>query len=88
VAPRALLDTQGLEDQWASPPDARRTHDAAMPVFALLSAPDKQAIHYRPGKHEHNTEDWSALLDFADFVFEEKPTTRDFDMQATTRGAQ
>lgn len=83
IAPRALLDTQGLEDEWASPVDARRTHDAAMPVFALLGAADKQAIHYRPGKHEHNEQDWSALLDFADFVFKEKPTTRNFDMQPT-----
>ena len=85
VAPRALIDTQGLGDEWASPPDARRTHDAAQPVFALLGAPEKQAFHHRPGPHEHNVEDWSALLDFADRVFADKPTTRNLDMRPPTQ---
>jgi hypothetical protein len=87
VAPRALLDTEGLEDLWANPPGARQMHDAALPVFALLGAADHAAIHFRPGKHEHNAEDWTALLDFADRVFKQKPTTRNFDMRPTTQPA-
>ncbi|MEO6435004.1 MAG: hypothetical protein ABIP55_04490 [Tepidisphaeraceae bacterium] len=88
VAPRALLDTQGSQDEWSSPLDARRTHDAGMPVFALLGAAEKQAIHYRPGKHEHSVEDWTALLDFADVIFFNKPTTRPFDARPTPQRAQ
>src|SRR5688572_3709952 len=84
VAPRALLDTEGLDDLWASPSGARITHDAAKRVYDFLNASDRVAIHYRPGRHAHNVEDWAALLDFADKVFRNKPTTRPLDMRPTS----
>ena len=37
-------------------------------------------IHWRPGKHEHNLTDWTALLDFADAQFSPgKPPAQNFD---------
>ena len=84
-APRAVLDTEGLEDHWANPTGARVTHDAAKPVFELHGAADKLAIHYRPGPHRHDPEDWAALLDFADYVFKGIKPARDFDMRPTNR---
>ena len=41
--------------------------------------PDKIGIVYREGKHEHNADDWNALLDFADQTFFNKKVTRDFN---------
>lgn len=38
VAPRALIDTQGLQDKWANPGNAHRALKAADPVYKLLGA--------------------------------------------------
>ncbi len=67
VAPRALLSTEALGDRWANPAGTLQTHAAAREVFRLLSAEQQIAICYRDGGHDHNLEDWSALLDFADW---------------------
>ena len=80
-APRALLDTEGVEDLWANPIGARVTHDASKPVFKMLGAEDKIAIHYRPGPHRQDVEDWTAFLDFADHVFKGVKPARNFDQQ-------
>ena len=78
VAPRALLETQALEDQWANPQGAQTTHQAAKVVYDFLGAGDKIGIAYRPGGHAHLLADWEALLDFADHQFFGKPVTRSF----------
>jgi len=39
VAPRALIDTEGIQDKWASPDGALRALRAADPVYKLLGAP-------------------------------------------------
>lgn len=79
VAPRALLSTDALGDHWANPPGTQATYLAVMPVFEFLGVPQKNGIHYREGKHEHNAEDWNALLDFADLQFFGKPSQRAFN---------
>jgi hypothetical protein len=79
VAPRALLDTEGINDVWANPRGAYRTHAAAKKVYEFLQVPGKIAIHYRPGGHEHNLVDWTALLDFADEVFFQKRSDNDWN---------
>src|SRR5688572_30578305 len=78
-APRALLSTEALGDLWANPEGTRQTHLAAKEVYKFLGAPDRIAIHYREGKHEHNPDDWNVLLDFADQVFFNKKSQRDWD---------
>lgn len=65
VAPRALITTEALGDLWANPSGSQATHDAAVPVFTLLGVPDRIAIHFREGGHEHNLDDWRVLLRFA-----------------------
>lgn len=79
VAPRALLSTDALGDHWANPPGTQATFLAAMPVFEFLKVPGKNGIHYREGKHEHNAEDWTALLDYADLQFFGKISDRSFN---------
>ena len=66
IAPRALFTTEARGDLWANPEGTLRTHEAAQPVFDMLGASDRIAIHFREGGHEHNADDWSALLDCAD----------------------
>ncbi len=79
VAPRALLSTEAFGDHWANPLGTQATYLAAMPVFELLGAAGKNGIHFREGKHEHNAEDWTALLDYADLQFFGKVTMRKFN---------
>ena len=41
--------------------------------------PEKIGQSYRPGKHEHNLQDFTALLDFADQTLGGKKVDRTFD---------
>ena len=67
VAPRALLSTEALGDRWANPKGTQQSHAAAKEVFAFLGVPDRIGIRFRAGGHAHNADDWSTLLDFADW---------------------
>jgi dienelactone hydrolase len=79
VAPRAFITTEAVGDQWANPPQTYKSYEAAKLVWDFLHAFDQTAIHYRQGKHAHDVEDWTALLDFADKIYFNKPTTRPFN---------
>jgi len=79
VAPRALLSTEALGDLWANPEGTQQTHVAAKVVYDFLGVPDKIGIYFRPGKHEHNLQDWTVLIDFADKVFFGKVVDRKFN---------
>ena len=79
VAPRALLDVIGLEDLWANPEGTQQTHLAALPVFEFLGAGDRVSLWHRDGGHDEEPRDWTALLDFADFVFFGKPRDGQFN---------
>jgi hypothetical protein len=78
VAPRALLETNGLADLWANPEGAQQTYLAAREVFDFLGTRDQIGIAWREGKHEHNLQDFTALLDFADWRFFGKKPERSF----------
>jgi hypothetical protein len=79
VAPRALLETSGMADQWANNEGSQATHQAAAEVYKFLGVPQKIGVHWRPGKHEQNLIDWTALLDFADWQFFGKTPKDKFD---------
>lgn len=78
VAPRALLSTEALGDLWANPEGTQQSHLAAKEVYEFLGAPEKIAVVYRDGDHEHNLADWQVLLDFADVQFFGKQPGRRF----------
>jgi endo-1,4-beta-xylanase len=82
VAPRAFLTTNALDDAWANPSGAQRTQAAAGEVFGWLGASQKTGIHFRPGPHDQNHEDWQALIDFADRVLLGKTVNHRFDSLA------
>ena len=80
VAPRAYLETDSLDDTWANPSGSQVSWSAAKVIFDFLGAGDKMGIHYRHGKHAHNAEDWTALLDFADVKLMGKSSDAKFDV--------
>ena len=62
----ALLEATGL---WANPWGCQQTTEAVREVYKFLGVPERVGNHYRQGGHEHNLEDWEALLDFSDYSF-------------------
>ncbi len=81
VAPRPLLFTNAVEDEWANPRGQFEVLLAAEPVYKLLGAegledrsmPEVgrlssgvQGFQIRPGKHSMTREDWQVFLDYAD----------------------
>jgi hypothetical protein len=79
VAPRGLLTMIGLADVWANPEGTQQTHLAALPVFAFLNAADRAALWFRPGGHDEEPQDWTALCDYADYTFYGKPASNSFN---------
>jgi hypothetical protein len=81
VAPRPVLLTNAVEDQWANPEGQFEMLKAAEPVYRLLGAGGLDAktmpepgklidstlgYYIREGKHSMTREDWKVFLDFAD----------------------
>ncbi len=74
TAPRPVLSTDGMEDIWANPVGTQLNFLAAQGVYDFLGVPDRNAMHFRPGGHDHTDIDYRALLDFADWqLFGRKP---------------
>jgi hypothetical protein len=84
VAPRPLLFSNAVEDQWANPPGQFDVLKAAEPVYKLLGAGGLDAkempepgrlidstlgYYIRPGIHSMTKDDWKVFLDFADKHF-------------------
>lgn len=80
-APRPVLLSNAVDDQWANPSGQFEVLVAASPAYRLLGAPGLLAAtmpapgklvlgrlgyFYRAGKHSVTSEDWKAFLDFAD----------------------
>jgi hypothetical protein len=79
VAPRALFTTDSLDDLWANPLGTQMSFLASREVFSFLGVPQKTGLHYRHGKHEQNLEDFTALMDFADWQLRGKQPGGKFD---------
>lgn len=75
VAPRALLSTEGTDDEWSNPRGSQLTYRAAREVYRFLGVPDRISIRFRPVGHIPSPED---LVAFADHVFWGKPLPSEF----------
>jgi hypothetical protein len=84
VAPRPLLFSNAVEDQWANPQGQFDVLKAAEPVYKLLGAGGLDAkkmpepgklidgtlgYYIREGTHSMTKDDWKVFLDFADRHF-------------------
>ncbi len=80
-APRPVLLSNAIEDQWANPSGQFEVQQAAAPVYQFLGVEglaakempelgvlvnSKLGYFIRGGKHSMNAEDWKAFLDYAD----------------------
>ena len=83
-APRPVLYSNAVEDQWANPDGQFEMLKGAAPVYALLGTTglevkerpasrvlldSKLGYFIRPGKHSMDREDWGIFLDYADKHF-------------------
>jgi hypothetical protein len=67
VAPRPILISNAIEDEWANPEGQFAMLDAATKIYATLGADDGRCERFlRPGGHAVTPEDWGAFLAFAD----------------------
>ncbi len=73
VAPRYLLQTEGLGDTWANPKGSYQTLLAAREVYRLLGAADHIAAYYREGGHAHGYREYVQLLDFMECCLKGAP---------------
>jgi len=78
-APRAFLALEGDTDTISLPEAVRQSVRGAQPAYALFGATEKLGVNYAPHGHTFNADDWSALLDFADWHFRGKKPARTFD---------
>jgi dienelactone hydrolase len=84
MAPRPVLLSNAVEDEWANPSGQFQMLQAADPVYRLLDAESlnvkrmpepgklvdsKLGYYLRAGKHSMTKEDWKVFLDFADKHF-------------------
>jgi hypothetical protein len=84
MAPRPVLLSNAVEDQWANPSGQFDVLQAARPVYKLYDADDlgdakmpppgklidgKLGYYIREGKHSMTREDWKVFCDFADKHF-------------------
>ena len=69
MAPRALLVTEAIDDEFANPLGSLATTLAAQEIYELLGAPERNGISFRRGGHSTQVEDWERLLEFAEWHF-------------------
>jgi len=80
TAPRLFIMANSLADEYGRAYAAAQTYLHAQPVYDLLGVPDNLGVHFREGGHGITSEDWSAILDFADQHLLKKGGTRKFNV--------
>jgi hypothetical protein len=79
TAPRLFIMSNSLSDEYGRAYAAVQTFVHAKPVYEFLDATTNVGLHFRPGGHGMNAEDWSAVLDFSDQYLLGKAGARRFD---------
>ena len=64
VAPRPLLTTDSLDDEWANPYGIQISWRASAEVYKMLGVLDNDAMFFREGYHTFSLADWTAVADF------------------------
>jgi len=79
IAPRPLLNTNATEDEYNNTLAVEAGMRAGSIVYDWLGRAGWARLHWRPGKHAQQAEDWTALLDFSDEVFKGRKSQSRFD---------
>lgn len=80
TSPRLFIMCNSLADPYGRAYAAVQTYLGAKPVYEFLDAGENLGLNFRSGGHGMTSEDWSALLDFADQNLLKKGGTRKFDV--------
>jgi hypothetical protein len=78
-APRPFIALEGETDTISLPEAVRQSMLGAKPAYALFGAEDKLGVNYAKHGHAFTEEDWTALLDFAEWHLRGKKVERRFD---------
>jgi len=78
-APRPFIALEGDADTISYPEGIRQSILGARPAYALYGATDRLGVNYAPHAHAFTSDDWAAMLDFADKHLLGKPLPRTFD---------
>lgn len=79
TAPRPFITLEGTQDQFAEANATQQAWEAARPAYTLLGAGDKLGVNFAPHKHQLAPDDWTAVMDFADWQLRGMKQTRSFD---------
>jgi hypothetical protein len=80
TAPRLFIMCNSLADEYGRAYAAAQTYLSTKPVYDFLGVSGSLGVHFREGGHGITTEDWTAILDFADQYLLGKGGTRKFDV--------
>ncbi len=69
VAPRGLLTTETMDDEWANPKGTWLTYLEAKKIYRALGQENRCEIWYRKGPHAQARIDWEILVNFAKSYF-------------------
>ena len=64
IAPRLLLTTDSLDDDWANPYGIQVSWRASAEVYRLLGVPQNNAMFFREGSHAFSHTDWEAIAEY------------------------
>lgn len=64
IAPRLLLTTDSLDDDWANPYGIQVSWRASAEVYRLLGVPQNNAMFFREGSHAFSHTDWDAIAEY------------------------
>jgi hypothetical protein len=78
-APRPFIALEGESDTISLPEAVKASIEAARPAYELLGAKDRLGVNYAKHGHAFTSDDWAALLDFADKYLFQKKIDRTFD---------
>jgi hypothetical protein len=78
VAPRPLLRTEGILDEWANPKGTEVAFLATEEIYKFHNVPERNQLALRAGGHNQNHEDMLALLSVSNWHFFGVPQERTF----------
>ncbi len=88
-APRPFLALEGDADTISLPEAVKQSILAARPAYALYGvSPERLGVHYSHHAHAFTTEDWTAMLNFADkYLLGKRDFTFDYFLTEKERDA-
>lgn len=82
-APRPFITLEGIADTISLPEAVKQTLNGAQPAYELLGANQRLGVNFAAHGHAFTSEDWTAMLDFADWHWRGKQPSKRYDVYPT-----